>query len=191
MSPTGFHSVRAMSETIDFFSAAFAKTDTGHQEIQKRSLGLAPLVRRVLVLVDGQRSGKDLATFATGADIDAILGELVEKGCIEPKPREKSEKTEKHAVAESAAAAPSFIARLVPVAERSPAQNEMARNFMINTVNSIFGQHTRLSLIENISRAQGTEGLRQVYKQWEDAMAGDRIGAKRLPEFQDKLAGVL
>ena len=67
----------------------------------------------------------------------------------------------------------------------------MARNFMINTVNSIFGQHTRISLIENIARAQGTEGLRKVYLQWESAMAENRIGAKRLPELQDKLVNVL
>lgn len=183
-----------MSEmTIDFFSAAFAKTETGQQEIQKRSLGLSPLVRSVLVLVDGQRSGKDLATFAGDASIDAILGELVEKGCIEAKPREKPEKAEKPAqvAPEAQVQAPAFLARLPAPEERSAEQNEMARNFMINTVNSIFGQHTRISLIENIARAQGTEGLRKVYLQWESAMAENRIGAKRLPELQDKLVNVL
>lgn len=184
-----------MSEmTIDFFSAAFAKTETGQQEIQKRSLGLSPLVRRVLVLVDGQRSGKDLATFAGDASIDAILGELVEKGCIEAKPREKPEKPEKAdkpAQVATEPQVPAFLARLPAPEERSAEQNEMARNFMINTVNSIFGQHTRISLIENIARAQGTEGLRKVYLQWESAMAENRIGAKRLPELQDKLVNVL
>jgi hypothetical protein len=182
-----------MSEmTIDFFSAAFAKTETGQQEIQKRSLGLSPLVRRVLVLVDGQRSGKDLATFAGGGDIDAILGELVQKGCIEAKPREKPEKAEKPAAqAAPEAQVPAFLSRLPASEDRSAEQNEMARNFMINTVNSIFGQHTRISLIENIARAQGTEGLRKVYLQWESAMAENRIGAKRLPELQDKLVNVL
>lgn len=183
-----------MSEmTIDFFSAAFAKTETGQQEIQKRSLGLSPLVRRVLVLVDGQRSGKDLAAFAGDANIDAILGELVERGCIEAKPREKSDKTDKPAQAgpELAPAANGFLARLPAMEERSAEQNEMARNFMINTVNSIFGQQTRISLVENIALAQGTEGLRKVYLQWESALAENRTGAKRLPELQDKLVNVL
>lgn len=179
-----------MSEmTIDFFSDAFAKTETGQQEIQKRSLGLSPLVRRVLVLVDGQRCGKDLATFAGDADIDAILGELVEKGCIEAKPREKTDKP-----VQAAAPVPQtngFLARLPAAEDRTAEQNEMARNFMINTVNSIFGQQTRISLVESIALAQGTEGLRKVYLQWESAMAENRTGAKRLPELQDKLINVL
>lgn len=183
-----------MSETIDFFSAAFAKTETGQQEIQKRSLGLSPLVRRVLVLVDGQRSGKELATFAAGSNIDVILGELVEKGCIEPKVREKADKADRQTSASEAAApspTSSALSQLVPADERTPAQNEMARNFMINTVNSIFGQHTRLSLIESIAGAQTTESLRKIYLKWEEAMAENRIGAKRLPEFQSKLFEVL
>lgn len=184
-----------MSETIDFISAAFAKTETGQQEIQKRSLGLSPLVRRVLVLVDGNRCGRDLAAFASGGDIDVILGELVEKGCIEPKARERNERAERHAAPVTAvdveATVPPMLSRLPAADERTPAQNEMARNFMMNTVNSIFGQHTRLSLIEKIAGAQGGEGLRQVYPQWEAAMEESRAGAKRLPEFREKLMGVL
>src|SRR5690606_2684188 len=119
--------------------------------IQKRSLGLSPLVRRVLVLVDGQRCGKDLATFAGDADIDAILGELVEKGCIEAKPREKTDKPVQAQAAVPVPQVQGFLARLPAAEERSAEQNEMARNFMINTVNSIFGQQTRISLVENIA----------------------------------------
>lgn len=182
-----------MSATIDFISASFAKTETGQQEIQRRSLGLSPLVRRILVLVDGQRCGKDLATFAAGGDIDAILEELVDKGCIEARPREKRDKAD--AVAAPAEAAPAqvagFLARLPAAAERTAAQNDMARHFMINTVNAIFGQQTRISLVESISLAQGTEGLRQVYPSWEEAMVGSRTGSKRLPEFHSKLLNVL
>ena len=181
-----------MSETIDFFTAAFAKTDTGQQEIQHRALGLAPMVRRILVLVDGQRCGKDLAAFAAGSDIGAILG------CIEARPRDNKPGQPSPGV-EAAAVAPTsesagtstFLARLPPAAERTTAQNEMARNFMVNTVNNIFGQQTRISLVESVARAQGTDGLRLAYLGWEEAMAGSRAGAKRLPEFQDKLVNVL
>lgn len=182
-----------MSATIDFTSAAFAKTETGQQEIQRRSLGLSPLVRRILVLVDGQRCGKDLATFAAGGDIGAILEELVDKGCIEARPREKREKTEAGAAPAAGAPGPgaTFLARLPASAERTPAQNDMARHFMINTVNAIFGQHTRISLVEGIALAQGTDALRQAYLSWEEAMLGSRTGHKRLPEFHSKLLNVL
>ncbi|GLS14346.1 hypothetical protein [Hydrogenophaga electricum] len=186
-----------MSETIDLISAAFAKTATGQQEIQQRSLGLSPMVRRILVLVDGQRCGRDLATFAAGSDIAAILGELVDKGCIQARQREMPEKSDRRVVGalaetpSTAREADTFLTRLPPAAERTAAQNEMARNFMINTVNTIFGQHTRLSLIESIAHASGTDGLRQAFLGWKEAMTENRAGSKRLPEFMGKLVAVL
>jgi hypothetical protein len=74
-----------MSEVIDLIAASFAKTDAGQQEIQKRSMGLSPLVRRLLVLIDGQRTGKDLSVFVAGNEVEPLLQELVDKGCVEVK----------------------------------------------------------------------------------------------------------
>ena len=64
-------------------AAIYAKTAQGQQEIQSRALGLTPLARRVLVLVDGKRSGQDLSTFVPGGDITAQLTELLTRDCIE------------------------------------------------------------------------------------------------------------
>ena len=64
-------------------AAIYAKTAQGQQEIQSRSLGLTPLARRILVLVDGKRSGQDLSTFAPGGEISAQLTELLSRVCIE------------------------------------------------------------------------------------------------------------
>ena len=63
-------------------SRIYAKTAQGQQEIQSRTLGLTPLARRVLVLVDGHRSGKDLAAFVPGNDIEVHLTELLTRECI-------------------------------------------------------------------------------------------------------------
>ena len=63
-----------MPETIDLNQAVFGKTALGQQEIQSRSLNLSPLVRRVLVLVDGKRSGAELSVFLVGkGEIDVVL----------------------------------------------------------------------------------------------------------------------
>jgi acyl-CoA-binding protein len=67
----------------------------------------------------------------------------------------------------------------------------MARNFMVNTVNTEYDQDSRLTLIETISRAASTEEVRQAYLLWQQAMEGDRAGAKRLPDFREKLFKVL
>ena len=60
-------------------AAIYAKTAQGQQEIQSRSLGLTPLARRILVLVDGKRSGQDLSTFGPGGEISAQLTDLLSR----------------------------------------------------------------------------------------------------------------
>jgi len=179
-----------MSEVLDLFSASFAKTELGQREIQSRSLGLAPLVRRLLVLVDGQKTGKDLAVFAGGTEVEPLLQELIDKGCVEARARTR---TPEPAAAESAKPKgdSAGMTGLPDAATRTSSENEMARNFMINTVNTVFGQHSRLSLIETISRAKGTDELRLAYLSWLQAMEDDRIGVKRLPELREKLFKVL
>jgi hypothetical protein len=74
---------------------------------------------------------------------------------------------------------------------RSLKDNDMARNFMINSINAIIGQNMRISLIHDIFHADSTEKLREVYFAWESSMANTTMGAKRLPELRVKLFKVL
>jgi hypothetical protein len=196
-----------MSDTLDLISATFAKTATGQQEIQTRSLGLAPLVRRVLVLADGKKSGRDLGAFVSGGeDIKTILEQLLSLGCLEAKAQAKAAAAEPAAAkSEASAGAPKVaatpdagsdqylagLASMVPAEKRTAKDNEMARNFMINSVNSIIGQNMRLSLIHDIFHAQTTEELRLVYLHWETTMSEHGMGSKRLPELREKLFKVL
>jgi hypothetical protein len=174
--------------TLDLAATTFAKTATGVQEIQSRALGLPPLTRRLLVLVDGKRSGKELAAFVAGHDLADLLGQLLAQGCIEAL-----------APARPAAPAPKVLAPegaemlsgLPQAAMRSAKETEMARNFMTNTVNTMFGQNMRLTLIESIHAARTAEDLRRVYPAWAETMASIGVGAKRLPELRQKLFQVL
>ena len=174
-------------------SRIYAKTTQGQQEIQARALGLTPLARRVLVLVDGHRSGKDLAAFVPGNDIEAHLTELLTRECIA-------------AVGLAAAPAPAHtpataghphdpfedeLARLPAAETRGAKDLDMARNFMTNTVNNIFGHHNRISLLEAIFACQSSEALRKVYPAWAHALETNSTGKKRLPELRDKLFAVL
>jgi hypothetical protein len=182
-----------MLDTLDLTTTIFAKTALGQQEIQTRSLGLSPLVRRTLVLTDGKRTGSELGVFLSGsADIVDVLGQLLALDCveavepvqgsaIESSTRAKSDHT---AVAEA-------LAGLPPADAREAKDNEMARNFMVNSVNSIIGQNMRITLVSDISRAQTTGQLREVYLAWESSMSNHSMGAKRLPELREKLFKVL
>ena len=192
-----------MSDTsIDFHRTIFAKTALGQQEIQTRALRLAPLTRRMLIMVDGKRSGQELAGFVEGHAAE-LLGELLAQQCIEavtslpassaiaPKataPTATASSTEK-AVTAATDAPP--LAGLPPPDQRSAKEVEMARNFMTNTVNAEFGQHMRISLIETISNCTTADQLRQVYPLWYSTMASSRSAAKELPTLRDKLLRVL
>ena len=205
---------------ISPLATVFAKTSEGKHEMQARSLGLSAMARRVLVLVDGRRSGGDLAAFVPAGDIENPLSELLSRSCIEAvaKMPAPSRAAPVGAVAAAAAAgggsatASRFAtsvqtasastlatvpAQADPLADLPPAESrteqdlDKARNFMTNTVNNIFGHHNRISLVESIFACQSSSQLRQVYASWAQAIASNGTGKKRLPELSQKLFTVL
>ena len=188
-----------MPHTQNVNAAVYAKTQQGQQEIQTRSLGLAPLVRRLLVLVDGKRSASDLTAFVPeGQDVDAMLQTLLTQDCIElrGKPGAEVDTSQGAAANESDMAmfeppVDASIPNLPLAAARSLKDNEMARNFMINSVNSIIGQNLRLTLIQDIFESETTEQLRKVFRAWEASMSDHGAAKKRLPELREKLFKVL
>ena len=171
--------------SLSLTEATFFMTATGQQEIKTRAMDLPALIRRVLVLVDGKRSVRELAAFVGDNDIAEVLRQLVAKGCIDaqvnvavnPAPEQPATVT--------------LLTRLPDTATRSPKDIEMARNFMVNTTNSLFGQNMRLSLIKSIDGCESAEELRQVYPAWADNMASISEGVKRMSELNDKLFVVL
>lgn len=179
--------------SIDHRYTVYAKTAAGQHEIQSRALGLSPMVRRLLLLVDGQRSGKDLEVFVAGHDAAALFDELLAQGCIEARAAARPPAAPAPAAAAKpeAPSASDDLAALPPADSRTAKELEMARNFMTNTVNNTFGHHNRLSLIESIHACRTSAQLRDVYPHWVETMSGSAIGLKRLPELREKLFVVL
>jgi hypothetical protein len=60
----------------------YAKTPTGSVEMGERKLGLSPVVRRILIVIDGQRRLADLPAFARPGDLGFIIEELQARGLI-------------------------------------------------------------------------------------------------------------
>lgn len=173
----------------DFSNVIFGKTAVGQEEIKTKALGLLPMQRRTLILIDGKKNGAELAVFAAGQDIAAMLTQLLELGCIEavaqskavPAPADKARDA-------SGAPAATDLSSLPPAESRSAKDLEMSRNFMTNTSNTMFGLNMRLTLIEAIFASRTVEDLRAVYPMWEEAMLnGTATSAKRLPELRKDL----
>lgn len=182
--------------TAPALDAIYSKTPLGQQEIQHRSLRLPLLTRRVLLLVDGRRPVQELSTLAGNADVPALLNELASLGCIErsgtasaPAPAAFSPAPAAEPAAAGAAADP--LAALPPAASRTQDQVEMARNFMINTINRMLEQNSRLTLVEKIFHSVDAAELRQHYAAWEEAIGSSWMGRKRLDELKQKLFAVL
>ena len=190
-----------MPETsLDVRRTLFVKSSLGQQEISSRALGLAPLTRRMLILIDGKRSFEELEPMAGGQDLCELLQQLLDKGCIEAS-------TVLVATALPAAAAPTPASsagapvqgqlrtlemQLLPnPTTRTAKEVDMARHFMMNTVNTIFQANTRLTLLEAIHACKSVEDVRRVYPKWAETIGSSAIGAKRLPEFREKLFKVL
>lgn len=179
-----------------FHHAVVAKTATGHEEVKTRALGLSPMLRRLLILVDGKHTGQELAAFVSGHAVADLLDELIQLQCIElvastsepaavSPPQSDPEKLASGVMRDAA------LAALPPPESRSAQDLEMARNFMTNTVNTIFQPNTRLTLLKAIMACQTSAEAREVYPRWAETMAASTIGARRLPEFHDKLFKVL
>lgn len=176
-----------MTLTIDLLATAFAKTARGHEEVQGRSLGLSLLARRTLLLVDGKRTGAELSVYLVGkGDIEAVLTQLLDSACIEPVAHASRDKPPP-----AAASGEPLSPTWPPSESRTPQDNDMARQFMINSVNAIIGHNTRISLVSDIARASSTEALRAVYLAWERSLLNHGAGARRLPELREKLFKVL
>ncbi len=173
----------------------FAKTPKGAEEIQQRTLRLNLLQRRVLLLVDGRRAVAELDTLAGNADAKALLAELLGLGCVErvaaaapPAPSASPAAPTRPTPLAPADGGP---AGLPPPESRSAQQVDMARHFMINTINRMLEQNSRLSLVNKIFNSVDAAELRQHFPAWEEAIGSSWMGRKRLDELRAKLFEVL
>lgn len=199
-----------MTENSDSFpQRIFSKTPLGTQEMASRSLGLTPLQRRVLILLDGKRSLADVAVLVPGHDVAELVEQLVAHACVVystdapggalASPERTNSAVPPGSVPGPLAGSPGTpsspalaLAQLAfdalpPASSRSAKDVEMARNFMMNTVNRMFEQYSKLTLVEAIFSCKSAEDLRRVYPDWAHTMQTNTIAARRFPELSSQL----
>ena len=176
--------------TINLNSAIFTKTAVGQQEVQLRLLGLGQMARRLLILIDGKRTGQELEPLLAGQNLAELVGQLLTNECVSLVKSPRAVTPAQTPVVNVTAPA-TRLASLPDGSKRTAKDAEMARNFMVNTLNSAFGQHMCLSLIETISACDNAEQLRQVYPSWLETMSSNRGSVKEMPGLVDKLFRVL
>jgi hypothetical protein len=168
-----------MSEEI-----IYAKTPKGIEEISKRSHGLPPRARQVLILLDGKRSIDEVLEMLPGSETEALLDDLFTGGFIES---QQETSVVKAPAAKPVAAKPaSKVERPQNDAERL----EMAKNFMRNTVQAFLGGMGS-GFISHIDKCNDFEELRKNFGPWKEAIELSSEGRKQLLDLEHRLMVLL
>jgi len=165
----------------------FAKTPKGQDEIAHRTHGLGLRARRLLILVDGQRSVEDLRGLTGDPGIAGTLGELADAGFIAP------------CAPQAGATASAGRDTTPPVTGAAglrantghAASLPLARDFMMNTLRTFHGPYGKLDLVKRIHATQGAAELRVLIGEWQAAIGESRIGRNRMDELLARLEEVL
>ncbi|HZV54529.1 MAG TPA: hypothetical protein VFF82_06280 [Rhodocyclaceae bacterium] len=160
-------------------SERYVKTPKGLEEVTQRSHGLPLRCRRLLIMIDGKKDAANLAAMLPGEDTAVVLARLLDGGYITPLAAEPSP-------AEQAAA----TASQAPRPENDAQRFDMARNFMLNTLNAFVGISAS-GLIVRIEACAGIGMLQEHYRAWQDAIRLSSDGRKRLTELESRLAPLL
>lgn len=165
---------------------AYAKTAKGVTEVETRADRLKPMLRRLLILVDGKKPLDSLKSLVGIETIDEPLTQLLEGGYIEP--------VAPVAAAEAApATAPTakiFDLASLP-AERDAKALDKARNFMINTLKHFHGPYVKLDLMRQVQACETHVALRALYADWLRSMHESIMAERRLDELNQQLFDVL
>lgn len=169
---------------------AYAKADKGFAEIESRSFGLSPKLRRVLILIDGKRTFEMLKSMLSFEGLEKMLDDLTSQGFI---------RKVEVVGAEAPVAAPQVEetaeASADPFADlpesRKGADLEKAKNFMINTLVHFHGQYTKMDLMRSVKAAESHSAVREHYADWLRCMHESRQAEKRLGELTKQLLDVI
>lgn len=165
----------------------FRKTSKGQEEIQQRQGRISPRIRRLLILIDGQRSVDELRAMVVMDDLSHILGELEETGYIEVTALKQEDGT---LDVPQDPLPPVHGFRPLP-ADPVTKELERARHFMINTLKAFCGPHVHVSLMHDIFDAASHSKLRDYFGPWYRAIMETRQGSRRADELRAELLTVL
>ncbi len=153
-------------------STVFMKTAKGVDEIANRSGALSLMVRRVLIMADGQRPMRDLASWVRAGEIENVMTLLESQGFVQ---RVGGAPAKPATVgAGTASAAPNPAPTVTPTVsqdERGLQQNfEETRRRALREVSDRLGPDGD-HLVQKIERCRNNEELRELVREAERLIA--------------------
>ncbi|MEM7209267.1 MAG: hypothetical protein AAF434_15700 [Pseudomonadota bacterium] len=185
----------------------FQKTASGQYEVNEKSAGLSMRERRVLILLNGQRTLGQVQQMSLVETIEAVIDKLLDLDLIEPlRANSRRTPTSNVSLAEPAtktapqraveppiqtprqANAPTPVD--VPVASSGPITAQ-AQTFMRNSLLR-FANRVRVSkLVSSIDSAANSAELKPLIKPWYDAIAESPTGIYEVDDLKASLLEML
>lgn len=169
--------------------AMFAKTPTGVEEVQKRTHGLGPRIRQMLIMVDGKRDVSALMAIFPPDMVPAMLAQLTEGGFVRQVQQVQATTSYARAVAASLPmVTPVSVPAVLGGAEEDPFA--LGQMFMINLAKRILGIAGD-PIIARLRATHDVDSLRGLYLEWRSTIKQAPDGLFRLKEIEKKLSKVL
>jgi hypothetical protein len=176
----------------------YVKTPKGIEEMNSRSFGLTPRLRRVLIMVDGKRKNEEIIGMFTDGDSAAMLESLIQDSFIVPllsRVATPDEQGDNNSSVAAAPVQPNVTTPAKPIEPVAPPLDDaqrfdMAKNFMINTIKAFLGGMGS-GLVNQLEKCSNLDELRPHYKAWRETIVLTRDGRKQADELEKRLAALL
>ncbi|MDD4979450.1 MAG: hypothetical protein PHI29_12555 [Gallionella sp.] len=168
-------------------SGLFIKTTKGMAVIEKSEGELPMRVRRILIMVDGNRTVEEIRELTMSADLDMALQLLEEEGYIE---RAQAAAVDGTQATSAKITSANFKFRELPPSPKAK-DLDMARHFIINTLKTFCGPVAHLTIVKAATAATSHTELRELFSPWYEAIVATSAGARRSEELSEMLLKVI
>lgn len=147
----------------------YRKTSSGVEAIAARNPALSQRQRSLLILVDGKRTGRELATLASGfGEVEDLLQPLLDQGFIEP-------------LAHSKPAATAAATATAPAEAKAGTPFKQVRTVAVRRLNDLLGPGAD-ELCIKLEAARNVDEFRAELKRVE-AILRQVVGTQRAEQF--------
>ena len=165
-----------------------AKTPKGQEEVERRTHGLSPRLRQMLIMMDGRRDTAALQAVFPPDLVPSLMQQLIDGGFVSA--LVSCAAAPVVAPSPAPAALPTAPAPLDGVAAGEEDPFELGQTFMINLARRILGIASD-GIVAKLLLAHDVDGLRALYLEWRNTIKQAPDGLLRLKELEKKLSKVL
>jgi len=173
----------------------FQKTVSGRSEVNEKSAGLSMRERRVLILINGQRTLSQVQKMSLVETIDTVIDKLLSLNLVEPL------RADSRITSTAVVSLPESTMRAAPPARASTPEPEVAasgtptviaaQTFMRNSLLRLANRVRVSGLIDNIDNATDSRDLKAFVKPWCDAIAESPTGIYEVDDLKASLLEIL